>query len=479
MIRKFINFVHLLFLLSFSREIFSYEISGSRWMSGSTTFFVQIPGISPSGLSWNDAFKSALNEWSQKTVFQFQYVDEFQDPCIVDQLNGVAFTSDICGVAYGKNTLAVTMRSYRREILGEPSIIESDIVINNTMNYDVYDGSPRLGRNQASDFRRMALHELGHAIGLEHEENSLSIMAPSISSIDRLTADDIDGVKALYSGLIDCPKKKLIFGRTLAELNEGDCTVSQITGGGADDSFIDLYPFSLSKQTTVNFAIESQTLDAVLLISNPFLEINYLDYKTKEGCGSELSANLEPGDYMLLANTFAEKIDPVCDVKGAYELFSNFESDSIMDLGETLSTGDGSSRGAKFQGGILIADDFKFTNNLSSDEALNVIAAIYIDPIHINKEGFFIVVAEVGSQIFALNSSGEFTQAGPTISSLPKIRSKRLEVVERIDITKDFLPKSRGINDINVNFYVAYGLYSNTNEIYYHQLPINVTISEK
>ena len=174
-------------------------------MSGSTTFFVQIPGISPSGLSWNDAFKSALNEWSQKTVFKFQYVDEFQDPCIVDQLNGVAFTSDICGVAYGKNTLAVTMRSYRREILGEPSIIESDIVINNTMNYDVYDGSHRIGRNQASDIRRMDLHELGHAIRLEHEENSLSIMAPSISSIDRLTADDIDGVKALYSGLIDCP----------------------------------------------------------------------------------------------------------------------------------------------------------------------------------------------------------------------------------------------------------------------------------
>ena len=157
--------LNLVFWIFYSQVIFPYEITGSKWMSGSTTFYVQIPGASSSGLSWNDAFKSALNEWTQKTVFDFEFVEEYRDPCILDQLNGVAFTSDICGVAYGKNTLAVTMRSYRREILGEPSIVESDIVINNAMNYDVYDGRPRSGRNQAADFRRMALHELGHALG--------------------------------------------------------------------------------------------------------------------------------------------------------------------------------------------------------------------------------------------------------------------------------------------------------------------------
>ena len=471
--------LNLVFWIFYSQAIFPYEITGSKWMSGSTTFYVQIPGASSSGLSWNDAFKSALNEWTQKTVFDFEFVEEYRDPCILDQLNGVAFTSDICGVAYGKNTLAVTMRSYRREILGEPSIVESDIVINNAMNYDVYDGRPRAGRNQAADFRRMALHELGHALGLEHEEAALSIMAPSISKINRLTTDDINAVRALYSGIDNCPKKALVFGKMMAALDKGDCTVSQITGGGADESFIDLYPFSLSAPTTVNFTIESQSLDAVLLISNPLLEINHLDYKTKSGCGSELSADLQPGNYMLLANTFAQKIDPLCDVKGAYTLFSSFESSTIMDLGKTLSTGNSTSKQAKFQGGILISEDFRFTNTQSPGEALNVVAVVNVDPIHINKEGFFIVIAEVGKQILALNPGGEFTQASTTLAELPKIRSKTLNAIERIDITKDFFPSSRGIEDINVNFYVGYGLYSNVNEIYYHQLPINVTILKK
>ena len=471
--------LHLVFWVFNSQVIFSYEITGSKWLSGSTTFYVQIPGASSSGLSWNDAFKSALNEWTQKTVFNFEFVEEYRDPCILDQLNGVAFTSDICGVAYGKNTLAVTMRSYQREILGERSIVESDIVINNKMSFDVYDGSPRLGRNQAADFRRMALHELGHAIGLEHEETARSIMAPSISEIDRLTTDDINAVRALYSGIDDCPKQALVFGRTVAELIEGDCTVRQITGGGADESFVDLYPFSLSAPTTVNFTIESQSLDAVLLISNPLLEINHLDYKIKNGCGSELSADLQPGDYMLLANTFSEKIDPVCDVKGSYVLNSSFESTAIMELGETLSTGTSSSKKAKFYGGILISKNFRFTNTRSPDEALNVIAVVNVDPVHVNKDGYFIVVAELGTQIFALTADGEFVKASTTFSELPKIRSKKLKAVERIDITQDFVPSSRGIDNISINFYVGYGLYSDVNEIYYHQLPINATISKK
>ena len=471
--------LHLIFWIFYSQVIFSYEITGSKWLSGSTTFYVQIPGASSSGPSWNDAFKSALNEWTQKTIFDFKFLEEYRDPCILDKLNGVAFTGDICGVAYGKNTLAVTMRSYQREILGEPSIIESDIVINNTMNYDVYDGSPRPGRNQAADFRRMALHELGHAIGLEHEEAAPSIMAPSISEIDRLTIDDINAVKVLYSGIDDCPKKTLVFGRTLAELSNGDCTVSQIMGGGTDGSFIDLYPFSLSAPTTVNFTIESQSLDAVLLISNPLLEISHLDYKTESGCGSELSADLQPGKYILLANTFSEKIDPLCDVYGAYALFSSFESTAIMDLGDTLSTGASPLSDSTFQGGILVSEDFSFTNTRSPDEALNVVAVVNVDPSHISKEGFFIVVAEVGGQILALNSNGEFTQASTRLSELPKIRSKKLNAVERIDITQDFFPSSRGIEDANVNFYVGYGLYNNVNEIYYHKLPINATISKK
>jgi hypothetical protein len=54
--------------------------------------------------------------------------------------------------------------------------------------------------NRLIDLQTVALHELGHTIGLGHEDRVPSVMATYYDGVERmLFADDIAGVTALYS----------------------------------------------------------------------------------------------------------------------------------------------------------------------------------------------------------------------------------------------------------------------------------------
>jgi hypothetical protein len=60
----------------------------------------------------------------------------------------------------------------------------------------------------AFDVETVALHEIGHILGLAHSSVTGAVMLPSVSAnfVKRtLTQDDIDGVQALYLGLAGLP----------------------------------------------------------------------------------------------------------------------------------------------------------------------------------------------------------------------------------------------------------------------------------
>lgn len=143
--------------------------------------------------------ENALNIWNQYLVHLQFAVDRnsILPPSGDDANTSVVMTNTVYGDAFGGNVLAVTLVTPR-----DSKFIEADVLFNNAINWDSYRGV--LNQNDAIDFRRVALHEFGHVVGLDHPDQAnpkqtvKAIMNSIVSSIDTLQTDDITGAQSIY-----------------------------------------------------------------------------------------------------------------------------------------------------------------------------------------------------------------------------------------------------------------------------------------
>jgi len=473
------KFIPAALVLAIASQITTaFEIDGSKWFGAATEIYVDMEGISGTGILWNAAFISAMNEWTSETDFTFNLIEEHKDPCLDDGLNGVDFSEDFCGSEFGNNTLAVTVRHFQNTLLGEPDIVEADIVVNQTEDFDIFDGNlVQLGPTfNKVEFRRTILHELGHVIGLEHETGASAIMASTIGNLDRLQADDIAGVNALYSGLDNCQIQQLRFGTISAALDNTDCTVAELTVGGTDNSFIDLYQFELIATTQLEFTMSSSTLESVLLLATDQLDFLAVDNTTGNDCNSTLAATLQAGSYLLLANTYDEQISPGCQLSGAYQLDAVYLSDSPGLLGSSGSLLGGMSA-AQFQGGITADNGLSYGNQFKPEDSLDISISITVDPNHVGEAGFLVAAAITDGVVLLLNEQGNFVDSWVESDPIIRAISKNLQATETLAILTDLVPASFGIDTIVVDFVVGYGLDSTPGEVYFHQSPLNLIVA--
>ena len=114
-----------------------------------------------------------------------------------NSVNEIFFADSVYDSELDSSTLAITTVWTS----GGTQHIESDVIFNTAYSWDSYRG--RLRVNGVQDIRRVALHELGHVLGLDHPDDYFALYLPTImvrtvSNTDTLQIDDITGAQSLY-----------------------------------------------------------------------------------------------------------------------------------------------------------------------------------------------------------------------------------------------------------------------------------------
>ena len=178
--------------------------------------------------SLNAAAEDALHIWNQYLVhMQFAVArNSIQPPADGDGSISVTMSNTFYGTAFGSGTIAVTLVSSRGSTL-----FEADVIFNNVYDWDCYRGSLQWP-NGPMDFRRVALHEFGHVVGIDHPDQAnpkqvvSAIMNSTVGEIDSLQSDDINGARSIYDSgpayLTSNPTPNLVNLSTRAFVGTGD-----------------------------------------------------------------------------------------------------------------------------------------------------------------------------------------------------------------------------------------------------------------
>ncbi len=150
------------------------------------TYFV---ANGPAGLSKVDvtaAIKTALDAWAKVASVHFT---ESKTPGLSKQLD-ISF-GNIDGSG---GTLAQAY--FPADV--NPSRIAGDVQFDSSENWEIGNAKG----SSAFDLVRVAVHEIGHALGLDHSSKGSAVLAPSVSPNEYFTAldqDDVDAILSIYA----------------------------------------------------------------------------------------------------------------------------------------------------------------------------------------------------------------------------------------------------------------------------------------
>ncbi|MCF3652119.1 matrixin family metalloprotease [Synoicihabitans lomoniglobus] len=183
---------------------------GPTWPSGTVVFHLNLDDdgaplintvLSDNSANWNSVIEASLVNWNA-VLNRIELVSaaRVEAPAYNNGVTEFYWGNEVFGEEIDENVLGVTL--YIRDPLNSAAMKETDIVFHaDAATWNSYRGSHR---NGSADFKRVALHEIGHALGLGHPDQANpvqtveAVMNSTASNTDRLRADDIAGGEALY-----------------------------------------------------------------------------------------------------------------------------------------------------------------------------------------------------------------------------------------------------------------------------------------
>jgi hypothetical protein len=217
---------------------------------------------------------------------------------------------------------------------------ETDTLFNTAITWDSYRGPLR---PDAIDFHRVAMHEFGHTLGLdhpdEHNQHVAALMNSNVSSIDTVQPDDIAGVESLYS-------TGPAYQSSLPAPNLVNISTRALIGTG-EDVLIGGFIIQGSAPATVILRGIGYSLTAVGLtnaISDPVITvydsaggivatnddwftsanaetISSFHLDPPNSIESALFLTLNPGSYTAIVQGFSDGTSPAATGVGLFELY--------------------------------------------------------------------------------------------------------------------------------------------------------------
>jgi len=194
-------------------HLFGYALEGSSWPVGSTiNEHLALTGPSNGSLqdgsgSFNASATDALILWNQQMdLVHLNAIATGIPGTKGDGQNSAFFSSNVYGMSFG-SALAITIF-----YTDGSTMREADNVFNSAILWNSYRGPIQYDfrkRQYVYDFHRVALHEFGHTLGLDHPDDYgqtvTAIMNSHVSDLDHLADDDITGITFLYKAVITSP----------------------------------------------------------------------------------------------------------------------------------------------------------------------------------------------------------------------------------------------------------------------------------